>query len=365
MLLTVVIFILILGLLILVHEFGHFIVAKRCGMKVEEFGFFYPPRLFKIKWKGTVYSFNLIPLGGFVKIKGEDGGKRREPGSFSAQPIWQRALTLAAGVSMNFILAVLLISVGYKVGLPSIVDDQNKDFVRDPRVQIIDVVPDSPAANSGLEIGDVIRKINDREIKETKEVQEEVKNFLGQKVVLEIERGKSTISVVTVPRLEVPEGEGPIGIGLVKTGIASYPLFRAIREGAVDAFYSVKMIVTVLYDLIVGLIVSGEMSVDVSGPVGVAVMTGKVARLGWVYVMQFTALLSINLAIINILPFPALDGGRLLFLGIEAIIRRPLNQKVEQWANTVGFALLIALMVMVTFRDVANFGLVEKIKQFF
>ena len=137
MLLTLLIFGLILGIIILAHEFGHFIVAKKCGMKVEEFGIGYPPRLFKYKLRETTYSLNLIPLGGFVKIKGEDGGNHEDPRSFSAKPKWQRALTLVSGVVMNFVLAAVLISIGYNVGIPSVIDETTEGKIRDPKVQII------------------------------------------------------------------------------------------------------------------------------------------------------------------------------------------------------------------------------------
>lgn len=365
MLITILVFFGVLGILILAHEFGHFLAAKKFGMEVQEFGFFYPPRLFKIKRGKTVYSINLIPLGGFVKIKGEDGEARQDPKSFASKPAWQRAITLAAGVLMNFLLAFFLIAIGYMIGLPSLVDDQTVGRIRDPKVQIIEIAPDSPAQAVNLEIGDIIRKVNDVEIFESEQVLVALDAARGEETVLTIERLQEMITIQVVPRTTPPEGEGPLGVALVKTAIVSYGPLKAIAEGFLDAIYAVKFIAQAFYQILRDIILAGRVSPDLSGPVGVAVMTGKVARLGLNYIIQFTAILSINLMIINSFPFPALDGGRLLFLGIESILRRPLNQRIERWVNTFGFALLLLLLAMVTFRDVFRFGVIDKIKSFF
>jgi len=365
MFLTLFIFLLILGLLIFVHELGHFVMAKKFGMKVEEFGFGFPPRLFAVKRKETIYSVNLIPLGGFVKIQGEDGGERQDPRSFASQSYGKRALTLVAGVLMNIVLATVLISAGYKIGSPQMVEGDVKANIKNPKVQILEVNQDSPAAAAGLEVGDTVREINGQTIKEIEDVQQIINMSRGHEATFLIERGKNLITLKGTPRVDVPAGDGPMGVGLVKTAIISYSLPQAIKAGVIDTGYAVKFIAEALYNLVVNIMKTGKISADLSGPVGVAVMTGRATALGFVYLMQFTALLSINLAIINILPFPALDGGRLLFLGIEAIGRKPINQKVERMVNSVGFALLILLMVMITFRDVIRFGIVDKLKGIF
>ncbi len=365
MLITILIFLGVLGLLILAHEFGHFLAAKKFKMHVEEFGFFYPPRLWKFRKGETTYSLNLIPVGGYVKIQGEDGEKRGEAASFGAKPAWQRAVTLAAGVGMNFVLAFLIIAIGYMVGLPSVVEQDTQGKIRDPKIQIVEVAENSPAHAVGLEVGDTIIRVNGEPVTETQEVIQAIEANRGQETIFEIERSREIITAKAVPRLEPPSGEGPMGIGLTKTAIVSYPVARALAEGFLDTLYAVKLITFALGKIIADAVVTGKVSPDLSGPVGVAVMTGRVARLGFVYVLQFTAILSINLMIVNILPLPALDGGRLLFLAIESIRRRPLNQKIEQWANTVGFALVIGLLVLVTFRDVFRFGVVEKISALF
>lgn len=362
---TLFVFILILGLLIFVHELGHFVMAKKFGMRVEEFGFGFPPRLFAVRRGETIYSVNLVPLGGFVKIQGEDGGEEQDPHSFTAQSYGKRALTLVAGVAMNLILAAVLISAGYKIGAPQTVEGEVKGEVRDPKVQILEVNKGSPAEAAGLEVGDTVREINGKEIKEIEDMQQIINTSRGREITLLIERGKELITLKGTPRVNFPEGDGPMGVGLVKTAIISYPLPQAVKAGIIDTAYAVKFITQTLYDLVRNIVMTGKVSADLSGPVGVAVMTGRATALGFVYLMQFTALLSINLAIINILPFPALDGGRLLFLGVESIIRHPLNRKFERWANTVGFVLLMGLMLMITSRDVLKFGIVDKIKMFF
>ncbi|MDP2917868.1 MAG: RIP metalloprotease RseP [bacterium] len=363
--LTIFIFILILGLLVFVHELGHFLLAKKFGMRVEEFGFGFPPRLFEAKRGETVYSINLIPLGGFVKIAGEDGGSRKDPGSFTAKSYGRRALVLVAGVTMNILLATLLFSLGYKIGAPQIIDGEIQGNMKNPKIQILEITADSPAADAGFQVGDILRKINNQDISEVSETQKAIAGQAGKETDFFVARGKELLTLKAIPRSKFSPGDGPLGLGLVKTAIISYSLPRAIKEGCLDTAYALKLITTTFYHLLADMIISGKVSADLSGPIGVAVMTSRASQMGFVYLLQFTALLSVNLAIINILPIPALDGGRLLFLAIESIRRRPLNQKVEQWVNTAGFAGLIILMLLVTFRDVFRFGLVSKIGNLF
>jgi len=363
--LTLLIFILILGLLVFVHELGHFLSAKKSGMRVEEFGFGFPPRLFRVKRGETTYSINLIPLGGFVKIAGEDGEAREDPGSFTAKSYGRRGFVLVAGVAMNVLLAASLFSLGYKIGAPQIIDDQTQGNVKNPKVQILEITPDSPAEAAGFQIGDILRGINGQNVSEVAETQKAIAASAGEEADFIVQRGKELLSLKAMPRSEFPAGDGPLGVGLVKTAIISYSWPRAIKEGFLDTAYALKLITTTFYHLLANMIISGKIAADLSGPVGVAVMTSRASQMGFIYLLQFTGLLSVNLAIINILPIPALDGGRLLFLAIESIRRRPLNRKVEQWVNTAGFAVLIILMLLVTFRDVSRFGLISKITGLF
>lgn len=368
--LTAIIFIIILGLLIFVHELGHFLTARRNGIKADEFGFGFPPRMFgvikdettgnwkfipgnkEIKSKNTIYSVNWLPLGGFVKIKGENGNGKDEPDSFASKGAWPRIKVLAAGVAMNFVFAWLLISLGLMIGAPEAVDSDNignENF----KIQISEVIPNSPASQMGLQVGDEI--IKNAKLNSIKNVQDYINSAKGQEVALRIKRGNDILTLKGVPRVEFPEGQGALGIGLAATVITRYPWYEALWKGAITTFDITMAMLAALYGILKSLFAGQGAMVEVAGPVGIAILTKQVATLGFVYILQFAALLSINLGIINILPIPALDGGRILFILIEKIKGAPVTQKTEQMFHTIGFVLLIMLMILVTFKDVVKF----------
>ena len=352
---TFLIFIAVLAVLVLSHEFGHFIVARKSGMKVYEFGFGFPPRLFSIKKGETIYSINLIPLGGFVKIKGEDG---EEPGpdSFVSQKVWKRAITLFAGVGMNIILAFVLLSAGLMVGLPQSVDNLPSGVsVKDSRLQIMEVMSGKPADQAGLQPGDTIIGLDNLENPGIKVMQEYVNNHKDQDIQVTVKRGDEIVAKKIHPFIYADTGKGGLGVSLVEVGLVSYPWHKAIYYGFFLTGFYLKEIVLAFFYLIAGLFVGNHAGEALSGPVGIAVMTGQIARLGFSYLLNFIALLSLNLAIINILPIPALDGGRLLFLLIGKIKRKPIAQKYEQFAHSLGFALLMFLVVVITIKDLGNF----------
>ncbi|MEF3692329.1 MAG: RIP metalloprotease RseP [Candidatus Moraniibacteriota bacterium] len=382
---TALIFILILGVLIFVHELGHFLVAIRNGIKADEFGFGFPPRIvgavkndktgkYEIVWgekevksKNTVFSLNWIPLGGFVKIKGEDGGTL-DKDSFATKSAWARIKVLAAGVTMNFILAWFLLSIVFILGAPEAIEDDKK--VKDAKVQISQVIDDSPAKEMGLAVGDQVIKICDgknicRTIGKVEEMQSFINERKGEKLIFTIKRGDEIKELEGMPRKEYPGDQGSLGVSLARTALVQYPWYEAIGKGLTAVFDMIVLILVTLGALIGKLFTGGKPAMDVAGPIGIAIMTKQVSALGLTYLLQFTAALSINLGIINILPFPALDGGRILFILIEKIKGSPINQKFEQMANSIGFALLLLLMVVVTFRDFIQFEIVEKIKGIF
>lgn len=373
--LTLIIFIIILGLLVFVHEAGHFFTARKCGVKSEEFGFGFPPRICgwkkingkrKFFWgKGkdeeisedTVYSLNWIPLGGFVKIKGEEGEGAGDPDSFASQKIWKRSLIIVAGVVMNFVLAVVLLSVGFMIGLPQVVDDNmGTAKITDAKIQIVDVLKGTPAAQAGLETSDTILSADSQKFSDLKPLQDYIDQKTGSTITFELQRDTQTLTKEVVPVKLAETGRGGVGIGLIKTGLVSYPWYISIWKGFAASVNLVEEIVLALWGLITGLIITHKVAVDLSGPVGIAVLTGHMVRMGFIYLLQFTALLSINLAIVNILPFPALDGGRLLFLLIEKVRGKPVNSKIENSAHNIGFALLMLLIIVVTYRDVLKFS---------
>ena len=371
MIIPIISFIFILGLLIFVHEFGHFITAKKSGVHVDEFGFGFPPRIWGKKGKdGVIYSINWIPLGGFVKIKGQDGEKPNDPDSFANKSFSKRALILSAGVLMNIILAFFLISVGFMFGLPAAIDDQDiKDVnVRDVKVQISEVLENSPASEQGLMTGFELLKVDDQEITSSNQLADYIKQFSGNSLTLTVKDNSKPWEVVLEPREIENFSEGKvIGVTLIKTGIVKYGFLKSWYMGLITTWNLLIAIILAFYVLFRDLFIGLGLSSQVSGPVGVAVMTGRVVGLGWSYILQFMAILSINLAVLNFLPFPALDGGRFLFLVIEKIRRKPNNQKIEAIVHNSGFALLMLLVVFITYRDIIRYGggMLDKIKELF
>ncbi len=389
---TIIIFILILGLLVFVHELGHFISARLRGVAVKEFGFGFPPRIFgaqkdlktkkyklffgrlsqekesdsskesqqlKESQHSTIYSLNWIPLGGFVRIYGEEGEGKDDEKSFASKKVWERFLILSAGVLMNFVLAAVLFSFGYMFGLPAAENSENQTLLKDVEIQIVQIAKNSPAEEAGLEMGMKILAAKDlqgdyREFKEVKDFQDFTAAHKGEKIFLKIKYNQKELEKEIIPRIDIPEGEGPLGIALARAGILKYPWHKAPYYGIKDTIYLIGAIFEGFYLLLKNLILSGSLIFDVSGPVGIAKFTGKVANLGFIYLLQFTALLSVNLGVINFVPFPALDGGRVLFLLIEKIKGSPVPQKVENYIHAAGFVLLIFLMIVITTRDIVK-----------
>lgn len=377
MILTIIIFILVLGLLVLVHEAGHFFAARRFGVKAEEFGFGFPPRMFGFykktsgKWKlvwgdktvdpsdvpGTIYSLNWIPLGGFVKIKGENGDTK-DKDSFASKPAWQRSIMLVAGVVMNIVLAWFIITIGLMLGLPQVLDNLPTDAkVTGHQIQIVDVIANSPASTADFKIGDFIEDINKQPFNTYKEVQDFVDKNNGKVLTYTIKRGQTIIDKQVTPTTMKETGRGGIGIGIAEIGLVRYPFFTAIAKGFTTTFGLFWMIVMGLLGLLARLFSGHNVSAEVAGPVGIATMTGQMVDMGWVYLMQFIALLSLNLAVINILPIPALDGGRLIFLVIEKLRGgKPVKQSTEAMIHNIFFVLLLALILFVTYKDIAKLG---------
>ncbi len=365
MLLTILAFAIILSVLVLVHEFGHFITAKKFGVKVEEFGFGFPPRLFGKKIGETIYSINLLPVGGFVKLYGEDaagGGSvrgskipaspagRQDPRSkikraFFARPAWQRAAMILAGVAMNFLLAVVLISYLFSthgVAVPT------------KNIRITDISKNSPAQNAGLRAGDEVLQIGSQQVNKTEEFANIAKKKAGSQVELKIKRQEKEFTVTLIPRKDVPKGEGPIGVAITNIEVKKYPWYSAPFFGTLEALKFSFLIVQGLGEMLINFVLKGEKPIGVAGPVGVAQLTGQAVSLGVVATLWFMALLSLNLAVLNILPIPALDGGRLFFILIEMTTGKKVNPKHEALAHAIGLAVLLALIVFVTFFDIVR-----------
>ncbi len=363
---SILIFFIILLVLVLVHEFGHFFAAKRFGIRVDEFGFGFPPKVFGIKRGETEYTLNLLPIGGFVKIFGENPDTENTSGPDSARSFvnkakWKQAIVLLAGVFANFVLAWLLFSYGFFSGLPMSVDNEsNKYALEDVNTVIISVAKDSPASKAGLLSGDNIISLKSDAGSVESVNPDTVRSFIFSNSASEIEVGYTRGSgedfkfVNVVPA--VPEGgkEAVIGISMDQIGKVKLPIFQALSEGMRMTLISTKETAAGLYMLIADA-VRGQGSLDsVTGPVGLVGIVGDAYVFGFSYLLSFTALISINLAIINLVPFPALDGGRLFFLLIEKIKGSRINQKFFNMANVVGFAALILLMVVITYKDITR-----------
>lgn len=381
--LTIVLFLVILGLTIFVHELGHFVAARKMKMGVEEFGFGFPPRIvgvqklnenttskktdFKSRWRiikgrktpqdehrSTIYSLNWIPIGGFVKIKGEQGDEKESDDSFSNKKIWKRAITLSAGVAMNFVLAFVIIGFGFWYGIPSVLNSSISDraTVTDERLQILEVSENSPAELAGIEMGDTIVSIDSQTFTTTDQLSEYTSSHLGKEIDVTVGRSGENIEYKLTPVDLEGKGFGQIGIGSIEVGTVKYPLYYAIWMGAKTTVSITVQIVVAFYEIIKNLVITQQAGIEIAGPVGIAVMTGQVAKLGFIYILQFIALLSINLGIINFFPFPALDGGRVLFLIIEKIRGKPMNQRIEAAIHNIGFLVLIFVVLLVTFKDI-------------
>ena len=338
---TVFSFLGVIIIVILAHEIGHFTTAKLTGVKVEEFGIFYPPRLFSIKRGETIYSINALPLGGFVKMSGEEDPDA--PGSLAAKSIPVRLLVLSAGSLMNLLLPFLLLSIAFMVPYDALIGE----------VKVLEVSPDSPAELAGIVPEDILVSVNDRIVQNTNDLERYLYRYLGSEIDLLVRHVDASEEVLQlVPRWKPPEGEGPLGT-LVTTVDAtevkqSYPFWEAIPMGASRCVE----ILVLFKNGIIGM-VTGALPVDLRGPVGIAEMSGDFARAGISPFLEFAAMISINLGIINLFPLPALDGGRIVFVLIEFVRRGKRISPRKEWIiHTAGFFLLLAAIMAVTFQDI-------------
>ncbi len=342
-LLTIISFLSMLILLVFVHEFGHFITAKLAKVKVEEFGIGFPPRLFSFRRGGTTYSLNAVPLGGFTKMAGEED--TTVPDGLASKSIPVRILVLTAGSLMNIVLPIVLISASLMIPHNVVIEE----------VYIQEVAPNSPAQAAGIEPGDRLISINDRPVNNRGDVVYLIQLHLGSEVRMLVQKSDgSQQEVSVVPRWKPPEGQGATGIMLTATNTATrhqaYPFWRAIPHSFVHCWE----ILILFKNEVISWIVRGT-SPQLTGPIGIAGLTGQVAKAGLSPLLEFTALISINLAIINLFPFPGLDGGRLIFVFLEWVRRgKKISPKKEGLIHLIGLAVLLALIVIVSYYDIAN-----------
>lgn len=364
---SILIFLAVLVVLVLVHELGHFLVAKKFGIRVDEFGIGFPPKIFGKKYGETEYTLNALPLGGFVKIYGEDPTQEHIDGpdsarSFVHKPKLVQAAVLVAGVTMNVLLAWVLLTAGFMFGMPTAVDEDNVSQVKDVRLLITGVLPNSPAAEN-LKASDEIQSVAVAGV--TLEGSELVPSTVidlvadhpDESITFSVLRRGEPLIVLVVPKTGVLPDEperAAAGFMLSFAGTRQLPAESAIIEGSKMTWYMLTDVVKGLGNLLFDAVRGKADIAQVSGPVGIVGMVGDAASLGFAWLITFTAFISLNLAVINLLPFPALDGGRLLFVIIESITRRPIKPKIANTLNYVGFALLLTLMAVVTVNDVVK-----------
>ncbi|MBI3589359.1 MAG: RIP metalloprotease RseP [Candidatus Liptonbacteria bacterium] len=360
---TIILVIIGLSVLILGHEWGHFFAAKKFGLKVDEFGFGFPPRIFawrpKTKGNGTLradqgspgeteYSLNWLPFGGFVKIAGENdriGGDldklrtlppEEKKRIFLFQPAWKRSVIILAGIMVNFVIGWILFSVVFMLGTPK-------------ALIITQVQPGSPAETVGIKPNDIVKGYVDSET---------FVNFVnanrGKEIEVTVLRSGGELSLKVVPRVKVGPNEGALGVGLSSAGEERQGFFQSIFYGLEQTGLVTWGTVQGFYLLFKDLVTTGKLAAEITGPVGIFTIANQVGKIGWAYLINLVALISVNLAVINLIPFPALDGGRFFLILIEKVKGSPVPIKLEAILNGVGFALLVALMLVITVRDVVR-----------
>jgi regulator of sigma E protease len=358
---TVLIFLIVLAILIFVHELGHFLAAKSFGIRVDAFAIGFGPRIFSWKKGETEYSIRIIPFGGYVKIFGENPDEESLSGpdskrSIVNKPRWQQAIVLVAGITFNFIFAGLLYIVIFAVGITATTDgfEQYTNYFSNPRIMITEIMPYSPADEAGIKIGDVINRFDGNIAKSTENIQGYISSKENIPIKFDILRNKQNLSIEIIPKSGFIEGKAAVGIAMQDVADLKLPFFMAIYEGLHYTIIMMRDTVVGLYSFFASLFHGNANFSDMAGPVGIAGIIGNAAELGLAYLMMIMAIISINLGIINLIPFPALDGGRILFVAIEGVIRRRIPAKFSNIVNTFGFVFLMAIMVLVTYKDIVR-----------
>lgn len=365
---AILIFIVILLILVIVHEFGHFIVAKWTNMRVDEFAFGFPPKLFGKKIGETTYSINALPIGGYVSIWGEngseedgaEGGAKNSPRAFGNRPAWAQLLVLVAGVTMNMLLAlVIFIGVSYGSIEMSANDEVYGSRIKDTSLMVTDAYNDSPAYKAGITPGTTLISVVSRGEKSDLSSPQSLISFIEKhsddSFLITYKGVNNVVSSTTISSVYgiVPDKKA-IGISVISVGYINTTIIEAIKIGSVRTYDMTVLILDGLKSLVISVYHGESVLKSLSGPVGIARIVGQTSEYGVGPILILTALLSINLAIFNILPLPALDGGRMIMVVVETVIRRKIPFKYYSWVNIVGFVALMLLLVVVTINDLVK-----------
>lgn len=363
---SILIFLAVLFVLVLVHELGHFAVAKWTGMRVDEFGIGFPPRLFGVRRGETEYTFNLFPIGGFVKIYGEDGivtGEQfsSDNRSFVSKSKWAQIAVLVAGVTMNILFAWLLITFAFTTGVQTVVSENEAS--EQAMLTVTNVLPGSPAHEASLLPGSIVKEVTSGTDTLEKLTPSAFSEFITlhahEPIVIEYTySGELRVSELFPKTGIIAESsdQAAIGVALAQIDTVSRPFWRSLIDASLYTVSALRDITVGIGKLLYDAMMFRADFSQVAGPVGIVGLVGEASAFGFTSLLLFTAFISLNLAVINILPFPALDGGRLLFVVIEAIKGSPIPPRYAGTLNAVGFMLLILLMVAVTWNDIMRLG---------
>lgn len=362
MLVTTLVFLVVLGIMVFVHELGHFLVAKKSGVMVEEFAFGFRPKLWSKKIGETTYAINLIPLGGYVKMFGEADGQTG-PRSFKSQKLSSRLAILVAGATMNLLMAWVILTILFMTGFQPFTPNASKNpFISEKPITVISkIVHGGPAELAGFWLEDQLLAVNGQTLEDGTGFVEKIRALKGQPATVTIKRGDTTLDLTVTPRVNPPPGQGAIGVAIGSSGQVKSLWYKA----PVAAFYETGRVIGIsavgFADFVKNFVIKQEVSEDVTGIVGVGALTGVARRMGFDYLAQLVALISIGLGVVNLMPILPLDGGHIAVLAYEKVTRRSLSERQFSIFATAGLAFILLMFVVVTLKDIIRFNILDRI----